>query len=435
MANKTKINTEEVEMVELLSREDVEKEFGEAVASVNVTDQSVTWAKFTLTDDAPNENRQRVPFEEFDNILKTGQYKPVKMAMGEIKDGHDDAKPLGVITHVTKQIVEGGRNKIIALAALWNHERTDDVAMLKDRVNKNKPVNVSWEILYGNHRIKDGVEDLLDTILKAVTVVGVPAYAGRTQFLAVAATKWSPAYEEKLPDSSFLYTGNGERYFAYRDDTGKIDPTRFPVILENLDKTSLSDEILTGIKKQAMKLNFMIQSDASLKEILDVEDEISTEEIVDIKELEGKLAVSENKVAEAANALAALQSKYDTLVEEKKAADEKVTELTNELEPLKEFKTKADADVAKAAKIESVKAKFTEKGLEKDDEYFITNEEKLLGMDENALEFMLQEMAAFKAEGNTTVASKKTVVPNIPGNGGQTSIKDLVTALRERNKK
>ena len=184
----------------LVSAEDAEKQFGEAIASTVQTDQVITWAKFILTDDRPNKNNQRVPAEEFDNIIKTGIFKPVKMAIGSINDGHEDSRPLGVITNLLR---EG--NKIYALAALWNHEREEDVNTVKGMVKDGKPVNASWEILYGNRRMVDGVEDLLDTVLTAVTIVGMPAYAGRTQMLAVAAVKWSPAYIEKLPDNSFLY--------------------------------------------------------------------------------------------------------------------------------------------------------------------------------------------------------------------------------------
>src|SRR5689334_5002936 len=106
MKNSTKTNTDSVDIVELLSKEDVESQFGEAAASVIATDQVITWAKFILTDDKPNGNRQRVPKEEFENILKTGLFKPVKMAVGEIADGHEDSKPLGVITNLK---IEGNK--------------------------------------------------------------------------------------------------------------------------------------------------------------------------------------------------------------------------------------------------------------------------------------------------------------------------------------
>src|SRR3990172_5654687 len=224
------INTDRRDMVQLLEKEDVEMEFGEAAASIIGVDEVITWAKFVLTDDKPDANGQRVPEEEFDNLIKTGLNKPVKMAYGEPNDGHGDAHPLGTITNLTRQ-----GNKIVALAALWNRERGDDIALIKERVKSDRPVNVSWEILYGKNRIINGVEDLLDTVLRAVTIVGMPAYKGRTQFLAVAAKKWSPAYIEKLPNENFLHIGNdGTRYFAYRDETGKIDTKRFPSILEEI---------------------------------------------------------------------------------------------------------------------------------------------------------------------------------------------------------
>jgi len=437
MENDIEINTDSDKLLSLISREDVEIQFGEAAASAVVTDQVVTWAKFILTDDKPNENGQRVPLEEFDNIIKTGPYKPVKMALGEIKDGHDDARPLGVITNLTKQ-----GNKVVALAALWDHERTEDVALVRDLVKSNKPVNVSWEILYGNYVIKDGISDLLDTVLKAVTIVGMPAYAGRTQFLAVAAKKWSPAYIEKLPDSSFLHIGlDGTRYFAYRDDTGKIDQKRFPALLEEMAQAPLPENTLKGVRHQVKKLASVVEADAGIQELLmDGEDFITEEHKLDIKELEGKVSELETKLAEANNKLATKEAELATAQETANLANTNVTTLTEELTGLREFKETTEAESQKATKLQSIKDKFGGLGLEKGEEYFTANGEKLLGLEESELDFMLQEMVAFRdAEnaGEGKASKKKTPgVPNIPGTIDELNdVTKLAKALRERDSK
>ena len=80
-------------VVELLNDEEVKSEMGEAFASF-MLNPTVTWAKFILTDDRKNANGERVPKEEFHNLLRTGVHMPVKMALGEISQGHPDTKPL-----------------------------------------------------------------------------------------------------------------------------------------------------------------------------------------------------------------------------------------------------------------------------------------------------------------------------------------------------
>jgi hypothetical protein len=434
MKTTSKLDTELENTVYLLSTEDAEKQFGEAIASSISTDQVITWAKFILTDDRPNENRQRVPAEEFDNIIRTGIFKPVKMAMGGIKDGHEDSRPLGVITNLIK---EG--NKIVALAALWNHERDEDVALIKDMVHGGKPVNVSWEILYGNSRMVNGVSDLLDTILKAATIVGIPAYAGRTQLLAVAATKWSPAYIKKLPDTSFLYINDGVRYFAYRDDAGVVDPRRLPDILKEIDQTPIAVDVQNKLKKEVSAMNFFVDSNASIQDLLSYGEDLQTEDYkLDTKELEGKVSELETKLGLANDTLVAKEKELADALALAETANTTVKTLTEELTPLREFKAEADKGVAKAEKLSAIKAKFEGLKLDKPAEYFDENTDKLLAMDEASLDFMLQEMVAFKdteGKGEGKASTKKTQVPNLPGESGAMSISDIAAALRERNKK
>jgi hypothetical protein len=153
----------------------------EAFASINLN-PTVAWAKFILTDDLPNANHERVPEEEFNNLIKTGTYMPIKVAEGGIADTHKDAKPIGVIAHLNKV-----KNQILGLAALWERERPEDVNMIRERFKEGKPLQLSWEILYGeSSKGEDGTTNLLNTALRAVTLVGLPAYEGRTPILAVA---------------------------------------------------------------------------------------------------------------------------------------------------------------------------------------------------------------------------------------------------------
>ncbi|KKM69527.1 hypothetical protein LCGC14_1449940, partial [marine sediment metagenome] len=153
----------------------------DALASISKNSQ-FSYMAFILTDDKPNENKQRIPEEEFDNLIESGFYTPLKMAYNEMKDGHEDAFPLGPITHLKKF-----KNQIKCIATLWARERPEDVEYLKDSFANKLPLNVSWEILYQDSSTNDdGIETLSGTSLRAVTIVGLPAYAGRTPIVAVA---------------------------------------------------------------------------------------------------------------------------------------------------------------------------------------------------------------------------------------------------------
>jgi len=132
-----------------------------------------------------------------------------------------------------------------------------------------------------------------------------------------------------------------------------------------------------------------------------------------------------------------LAKKELELVSVRDASDVEVKALTVELEPLREFKQSADNAAERVEKLSAIKAKFDKLNLEKAAEYFDDNADKLLGMDENGIDFMLQEMIAFKEDvtnvGNASEDRLK--LPNISGSGGKMSITDLAVALRERSKK
>lgn len=143
------------------------------------------WIKFTLTDDLPNANKQRVPIEEFDNLIRTGYLAPIKMGDKEISIGHAGTRPIGVISNLKKI-----DNKILGLAAIWGIEKPDEVNLIKENHKKGVPQNLSWEILYTRSEVNaDGITELRDTALRAATLVGMPAYEGRTQILSVASTE------------------------------------------------------------------------------------------------------------------------------------------------------------------------------------------------------------------------------------------------------
>ena len=171
--------------IESLIESPLDTEFNEIKEAVSATvssNQTISWAKFILTDDQANENKVRIPQAEFSNLIRSGTYMPFKMAYKQPKDGHEESYPLGVIA----QLKQSG-NQIVALAALWRREREQDIEYIKTCIAEKIPVNVSWEILHDDSKLDEaGIEDLIGTSLRGVTIVGRPAYAGRTPVLQVA---------------------------------------------------------------------------------------------------------------------------------------------------------------------------------------------------------------------------------------------------------
>jgi len=304
---------------------------------------TVRWAKFILTDDEPNQNKVRIPESEFSNLIKTGVFMPLKVAAGEISEGHENTFAIGVITHLKKV-----KNKIEGLAALWSKERPEDVDMLKTKYDNREPIDLSWEIEYADSVTNEetGIKDLLGTKLRALTIVGIPAYAGRTPITAFAS------------------------------------------------KTN--------------------QEDSKLEEL---------------KKLQDELAVANGEKASLISELALLKEQVTTLTTE--LAETKTD--AEELEVLRTFKKEVDELKAKLEKVAAIKDKFSEAGLNKSEEYFTDNIEKLLEMSEETLDFMVQELVAFSA--TTTVEEEEhSSLPRIDGTG-PVSIKDLAKFLRAESQK
>jgi len=273
-----------------------DEQLAEAAIAAN---HSFNYLKFILTDDEPNANRQRIPKEEFENVIRTGFFTPLKMARGGIKQGHELSEPLGVITHLQEN-----DNQIRGLAALWSEERPDDVKIIKEAYINKRPLNISWELGYTASSYEDdGTENLHGVTLRAATLVDLPAYKGRTPVIQVASEK--------------------------KEDTD----------LDELEKTQ--------------------------------------KELEDTKEL-----------------LSKAQEEIETLKEQLKGLEGQASEL----EELREFKAEIDREIEEEKALEAIKAQFTEAGVEKDEEYFYENKERLLAMAQEDLEFMLQEIVAFSAK-------------------------------------
>lgn len=437
--------------LEFITEDEVTEELGEAFAEL-AFNPYVRWAKFILTDDQPNGNGERIPIEEFDNLIQSGIHMPIKMAEGRIEAGHDDASPIGVITHLKKEFVNGV-NRIVGLAALWLNERPGDVTYLKAKMDEGDEINLSWELGVKEKLVNAGIVDLIGVTLKATTVVGIPAYLGRTRFLAMASKKkpegaWSAGYIENLPDSHFLYIERGGkvdsegrtnprtlRHFPVKDDKGLYDESKLREALVEAGKSNIPTPILKSLKKTVITLLERVEAGASLDEVsfgdgsVALENMFMEEDTVELDELKKRVSELE---AELATAKASLQEKEQANAS---LGTEKVA-METELAELRAFKKEIDDEVAKAEKLDGIKAKFAEAKLDKDEAYFAENSEKLLNLDEGSFAFLLQELSSFSSQASLEDGrTDENRVPNLPGEPAEIDVHQIVKALKERKSK
>jgi hypothetical protein len=409
MTNESIFDTNIDNLVQLVNDDELASE-NEAISSVLIN-PAVTWAKFILTDDMPNKNKQRIPESEFDNLIRTGIYMPIKMAYEKMGD-HKEAFPLGVITHLKK-----AGKQIKALAAFWSQERPKDIEYIKTALASKQPVNVSWEIQYADSDLEDdGITALKDTSLKGVVIVATPAYAGRTPILAIA-SDWSTAYLKELPDDSFLYVkkqddGSTLRLFPYKNRDGKINKEK---IDEALASTSYAD----------------LPSD--VKEIITVKVSEIPEPVINLQSENNNM--EDNKVDE----LDILKTKVldlERALGEKDATIAALQAQLAELPGLQEFKASIDKKEAEASQLLEIKKLFTEAKIEKPESYFDENKEKFLSLDKSGLEFFVQELASFKdASASENKEDKKPKIPPMTGDiiTNEPSMAELVEGLKARH--
>jgi len=158
------------------------------------------WAKAVICDDRPNGNGHRIPKEEFDNIIKTGTYSPIKMASILEPKQHANAIGKAIGTHAQFSKDE---NRLLALIVLWSNERPEEVAALEEAYKNGFPPQLSWEISYAEEvQEENNIIALRNVVLDGTAVVDDPAYQGRTPIVSFASqnqdTKENKEVEDEL---------------------------------------------------------------------------------------------------------------------------------------------------------------------------------------------------------------------------------------------
>lgn len=369
------------------------------------------WVRMVVTDDKPNKNGWRIPQEEFDNVIRTGRFMPIKIKFSsEGEEGHFGAYPIGVITHLMRE-----EDKVKAIGAIWKEEYPEIAEYISKKVSSGDRVGISWE-LYSEERDVDGEDyvDLYNVVMTGVAIVKNPAYGDRTNIDRTSEDKresevWSRSYINNLPDCAFLYIEPGGK----KDEEGKTTPRslrHLPVKNHEckLDRSHLMNakarlsQPSTGVSGGKRWLTEELRQKL-LKKVDRLIEEIN-KEAEDMEDLEKKLSEAQEEIVN-------LKAQLDECAQARKA--------------LEEYKEKIEAEVERQKRLNDIKEKFAEAGLEKDDEYFDKNMDKLLSMSDEVLEYMIQELVAFKSSAKEEDKKESEEVPNFRNTG-----EDLVEAIR-----
>lgn len=403
-------------------------------------DPTKAWIHFIFTDDKPNLNNERVPVEEFDNIIKSGKYMPIKKRMGETSSTHDDVIPMGTIASLKRETGET-KNIIEGLGTLWKKEFPEDVSALKTVYDEGESIDFSWEILYSDSVEEDeGISALRGCRTRAITIVDMPAYQGRTKALAMASEQGNKDTEDKStvvePSEEELITGVAfEEAVAAADEAAKeaqrkraskygiqirpdgnvTKPTRFAHLKDSqfADPVNysypISKEFIRaalrywGVPKNKAKYNATSRATVNRR----------------MMAAAGRLGVKSVKERESN-----MNEKFKKLLEGMEPEDavaavsEELDEVFKELEALRTFKKEREEEEAKAVLLKSRIEKMKEAGLEVSDEDTEKKASVWLGMSEEAFDFHITELVAFSA--NKKKEEEAAASTNIPDVSGET---------------
>ncbi len=394
----------------------------EAFAAIG--NPSTSKLTFVFTDNQPNGNNIGIKETAFPNIIKTGTYMPLKMADGGINFDHSGAFPLGVIASL-QATKEGDLAKILGSAVLWGSERPEDVQFVKQAYASGSALNVSWELLYTDTTTdENGTTWLNDPIVKGATLVGLPAYEGRTPVLAVASkldeysedelalmesAVWTTAYVNTLPDSAFLYiepggtkdsdgktTPRSLRHFPYKDSSGKVDLPHLRNALARIPQANIPEDVKKRLTTKAQGI--LQKSEGS---------SMNEEENTNVQVNEEM----KNSIAELTAKLAELQSAHESQ--------------ETELVALREYKVAIEQEKAQAALLAERLAAFTSKGIVYSAEEVEAKKNFWLKMDNESFDYLVSELSTLKP------AQASIENPAIPGTLSTDEKKDPIDIVRE----
>jgi hypothetical protein len=359
-------------------------------ANASLDDGNLGWLDFILTDDQPNGNDVGIPTEKLSYLVDTGIHMPIKMAEDEIQRGHEGAKPLGPIVELQRE-----SNQVNGRAAIWANERPNDYRMLKEMSSNGEPINISWELAYTESEMDDdGVEWLQDPVLRAATIVGNPAYAGRTPVVRVASKNIDEDTEKEI-----------NKILSEKSDA-------ISALRRLLEKEELNQDAINEI------ISMLEDTNENMLSLLGVDEAESSDGDDDMEKLE-----------ELRNKLNTLRDQFDTISDEKDELQEEYEELTDELAELREYKQDREEADRRAEVLSERLEKLKDAGYEPTDEELQEKATRWATMSEDAFAEMLSMLE--KVRSKEASASSDNDVPDLSGPQDFSTQEALLKGLRE----
>lgn len=327
-----------------------------------------------LTDFEPNGNKQGIPRDEKDNIIRTAQYMPLKINFnGTTFTGHSGAFPIGPIV-AAYESTDSGRDVIMGDAVIWDEVYSDISEHLK--VAFSEGIGTSWEV-YFEDSVKDdnGIEWLTGCVFAGTCVVEVPAYGpNRTRVLAIA---------EKLAEM--------EINMAKEQNTATAETDMVETREELIQVQDILFKLWEGVDT-LFNTTFEIEA-------AQVENDI------------GKIAVQ----------FAEKLSKLADRINELRAASSELTSVSAELETLKREKQESELLRARAER----KARLIDAGIEMTDEKL----EQYMSMSDEVFTTLVSDVSTINKKSKTT-AEQNVVLPE-PLGKQEIDATAIIEALRK----
>jgi len=407
-------------------------------------DPTKAWIHFIFTDDKSNDNNQRVPVEEFESIVKSGKFMPIKKVAGAEREAdHEGAIPMGAIASL-KRVLGENKNTIEGLGTLWKREFPEDIATLKETYDKGEPIDFSWELLYTEEVAEeDGTSALKGCRTRAITIVDLPAYGGRTRALAMASEidveerlitgvidkevvaaadevakeaqrKRAAKYGIQIrPDGNVTKP----KQYAHLNDSQFADPVNYAYPIDK-------EHVLAALRywgKPKNKAKYNAKSRGIITKRMN-----ATAKRFGVKSVQDKEEKSEMNIKELLEGLEPAEA-VEAVSEKLKGFFEELEELKGheeELAELRTFKEEREKEEAKATLLKTRLEKMKEAGVEVKDEDLEKKAGLWLSMDDEAFEFHINELVAF----STAIREGKASIPNLRG---EEEASDTVKTVRE----
>lgn len=290
-------------------------------------------------------------------------------SLGVTRDGENyyvdlQTTPIGVFTEPaylkTIEDESGNKKEVVAgKGVIWASRFPNVVGLLQEWIDNGITVSSSMEILYDEYLFKDGVEEILNFVYEGHCVLNSqergehakvePAYdvSKLTRLVAQAMNQSNTKEDEQMPEKFqkvFELSHNDIRTALYQVLDAKLEANQYSWI-RDVYETKFIAEIDTvtedDYKSETFKFDFSKSEDDKIS--IDFESKVAVMKKTEWIELEETKQL-QAEIKEKDETIQALSSEKEGLQNQFNDATEKLTSLNSEVNELKEYKEKYDAD-------------------------------------------------------------------------------------------